>query len=81
MERSEKMRIVRDYISLERQKRGIEKLETVSRPELSGEMFGEFSLLLDVQLMQTAEGYGDWQSLNDDDILNGVVTEIQRRMV
>ena len=52
--------------------------------ELSCEMFGEFRMLLDAQLLTTTEFYGGWLELRDDDqtiyvpIAVGVLLEIQK---
>jgi hypothetical protein len=49
------------------------------KSELSGESFGEMTMLLDRQLMTTEIGYGCWNELNDIDVLQAVYRLVKSR--
>lgn len=72
---------ISNYVLSERRRRGINSVDTSTKPELSCEAFGEFTVLLERQLMTTAVGYGDWASLDDIDVLEGVYRVVERRSI
>lgn len=67
------------YVEGERARNPGQVLGTRRRPEPSGEAFGEFELLLDVQLVPTQNGLGAWKDLDDAEILEGVWTVVVQR--
>lgn len=79
MDRDRRLKAIRDYVHTERKKRGIIALATERKPEPSGEAFGEFCTLLDIQLMSTVEGYGSWAELKDNKTVDGLYEEISKR--
>jgi hypothetical protein len=80
MDASEMLAEVKAYVLEERRRLGIDRVDTSTKPELSGEAFGEFEMLLDRQLVTTAVGHGGWDELRDPEILSAVYqVVIQRR--
>ena len=83
MTREEKLEVIKDYVRSERLRRHITlaMLTRSHRPEPSCEGFGEFYNFVEVQLMYTEEGYGDWagrDGLGDDAILDGAYLYVTR---
>ena len=68
----EKLKRVQEFVRTERARRGITQLSFTPRPEGSCQMAGESFNLLEMQLLYTHEGYGDWKTLRFLEILNGV---------
>src|SRR6266542_2675255 len=54
---------IEDYILRERKRRNITTVDDRIKPELSGESFDEFVMLLERQLMTTDIGCGGWEDL------------------
>ena len=74
----DKYEAIKRYVLAERKRLGITRLTPERKSEMSGEGFGEFTLLLERQLLTTPEGMGAWSDLQDEDILDGVYQEVVR---
>jgi hypothetical protein len=75
----EEIKVVREYVYRERGRRRITKLGTEHRLEGSSlANDGEFQNLVEVQLLQTAEGYGAWRALRFPEILHGAYEYVTR---
>jgi hypothetical protein len=71
--------LIKDYVTRERARLGIQDVDREVKSELSGESFGEMVMLLDRQLMTTEMGYGSWVELNDSEVLEGVYRLVKSR--
>ena len=77
--REEMYSAVEQYVSRERDRRGVRELGDQPRMEPSGDGNGEYRLLIDVQLIPTRNGLGGWSQLNDLSVLTGVYEEVLLR--
>lgn len=76
---AEMMSLIKDYVTRERVRQGIEEVDREIKSELSGESFGEMVMLLDRQLMTTEMGYGSWIELNNTEVLEAVYRLVRSR--
>lgn len=76
---NERLSHITDYVLLQRERQNIRRVDSSRKSEPSGEMFNEFAVLLDVQLLTTAFGHGAWLDLADPEIRDGVYEEVIRR--
>ncbi len=76
---AEMLEAVTAHVLDERRRRGDVKVDLRIKPEPSGEAYGEFALLLDIQLMTTVVGHGGWQELAHVPTLEGVYREVLSR--
>lgn len=77
--RDEMRETIKRYVLDQRRRQGLTTVDTKVKPEPSGEMFGEFALLLDIQLLTTAVGHGGWLELDHVPTLKGVYQEVMKR--
>src|SRR5438270_144801 len=79
----ERVRVIVNYVRWRRNRDEI-AVSPGPKSELSGEMFGEFRMLLDAQLLTTPEFDASWRELSSDGqtveatIVEGVLREISR---
>jgi hypothetical protein len=76
---AEMLSSIKDYVTRERVRQGIEDVDREIKSELSGESFGEMVMLLDRQLMTTEMGYGSWIELNNTEVLEHVYRLVKSR--
>ena len=76
---ADKLARIERYVIDERSRIGIVSVDTSSKREPSGSVIDEFSSLLDIQLLTTAQGSGGWTALNVPEVLDGVYSEVLRR--
>ena len=70
-DRDIKLQAIKDYVWRERMRSDITILGYTYRFELGCWGCGEFFNLVECQLLSTKEGYGGWQELKHDGILDG----------
>jgi hypothetical protein len=70
---------IEDYVIRERERQGIQRVDTAGKWEVSGEAFDEFVLLFERQLMTTPIGHGAWGELKHAGTLEAVYRLIMRR--
>lgn len=71
---------IEDYVIRERGRRGIQRVDTTAKSEMSGEAFDEFVMLLERQLMTTTIGHGSWSELKHVEVLEGVYRLVEHRL-
>lgn len=77
---NEMTHVIQEYVLSERLRQKISEVDQKYKSELSGEMHGEFEMLLDRQLLTTEVGYAGWRELEDPVVLEGVYTLVQIRI-
>lgn len=75
----EKLAVIREYVLLERERRGIVPERTLLS-ELSCEAVGEFYNLVERQLVNTIEGCGAWVELVHPPVLDGAYRYVIERI-